>query len=31
MKRYCLALDLIDDPVMIEEYEEYHKNVWKEI
>ena len=31
MKRYCLALDLVDDPVLIEEYENYHKNVWKEI
>ena len=31
MKRYCLALDLVDDPVLIEEYENHHKNVWKEI
>ncbi len=31
MKRYCLALDLVDDPILIEEYEKYHKNVWKEI
>jgi L-rhamnose mutarotase len=33
MKRYCLALDLIDDPALIEEYEELHKseNVWPEI
>src|SRR5215212_255167 len=31
MKRYCLALDLVDDPVLIKEYENYHKNVWKEI
>ncbi len=31
MKRYCLALDLVDDPVMIKEYEEYHKNGRKEI
>ena len=30
-KRYCLALDLIDDPDLIEEYEEYHKDVWPEI
>ena len=30
-KRYCLALDLIDDPDLIEEYEGYHKNVWPEI
>lgn len=31
MKRYCLALDLKDDPVFIAEYESYHKNVWPEI
>ena len=31
MKRYCLALDLKDDPKLIAEYEAYHKNVWPEI
>lgn len=31
MKRYCLALDLVDDPVLIDEYEKYHVNVWPEI
>ncbi len=31
MKKYCLALDLIDDPRLIEEYEHYHKNGWPEI
>ena len=31
MKRYCLALDLKDDPGLIEKYEEYHKKVWPEI
>ncbi len=31
MKRYCLALDLKDDPKLIAEYEVYHKNVWPEI
>lgn len=31
MKRYCLALDLKNDPLLIEEYENYHKNVWPEI
>ena len=31
MKRYCLALDLVDDPMLVDEYENYHKNVWKEI
>lgn len=31
MKKYCLALDLIDDPVLIAEYEAYHKKIWPEI
>jgi len=33
MKRYCLALDLVDDPTLIEEYEHWHKaeNGWPEI
>ena len=31
MTRYCLALDLKDDPKLIAEYEAYHKNVWPEI
>ncbi|WP_026770449.1 L-rhamnose mutarotase [Asinibacterium sp. OR53] len=33
MKRYCLALDLKDDPSLIEEYEYYHKKevIWPEI
>lgn len=31
MFRYCLALDLKDDPALIAEYESYHKNVWPEI
>ena len=31
MKRYCLALDLKDDPALIKEYEDYHKAVWPEI
>jgi L-rhamnose mutarotase len=31
MKRYCLALDLKNDPQLIAEYEVYHKNVWPEI
>ncbi len=26
MKRYFLALDLVDDPKMIEEYEQWHKD-----
>jgi L-rhamnose mutarotase len=31
MKRYCLALDLRDDAVLIEEYKQYHRAVWPEI
>ena len=33
MKRYCLALDLVDDPALIAEYENWHKaeNSWSEI
>lgn len=31
MSRYCLALDLKNDPALIEEYERYHKKVWPEI
>lgn len=29
--RYCLALDLQNDPAMIAEYEAWHRNVWPEI
>lgn len=31
MKKYALALDLQDDPILIQEYEGYHRNVWPEI
>ena len=31
MKKFCLALDLKDDPALIQKYQEYHKNVWPEI
>lgn len=31
MRRYCLALDLIDNEKLIAEYEAYHRNVWPEI
>lgn len=33
MNRYCLALDLKDDPALIAEYENWHKseNIWPEI
>ncbi len=26
MKKYCLALDLVDDPALITEYEHFHKS-----
>lgn len=31
MKRYCLALDLIDDAEKIKKYQEFHQNIWPEI
>jgi L-rhamnose mutarotase len=31
MKRYCLALDLVNDPELIAAYEEHHRQVWPEI
>src|SRR5690606_3558608 len=31
MKKYVMALDLIDDPQLIKEYEDYHRAVWPEI
>jgi len=31
MKKYCLALDLVDDQVLIEEYVKWHRAVWEEI
>jgi L-rhamnose mutarotase len=30
-RRYCLALDLQDDPQLIAEYRRYHEHVWPEI
>jgi len=29
--RYCLTLDLIDDPHLIAEYRRYHEAVWPEV
>jgi L-rhamnose mutarotase len=29
--RYCLALDLKDDPALIAEYERHHDHIWPEI
>ena len=31
IKRYCLTLDLKEDPELIEEYKEYHRKVWPEV
>lgn len=28
---HYLTLDLVDDPLLIAEYEAYHKNVWPEV
>jgi L-rhamnose mutarotase len=30
-KRYCLTLDLQDDPQLIAEYKQYHQKIWPEI
>ncbi|TAE24605.1 MAG: L-rhamnose mutarotase [Cytophagales bacterium] len=29
--RYCLALDLINNPALIAEYERYHERIWPQI
>lgn len=29
--KHCMALDLVDDPVLIAEYDAYHTRVWPEI
>ncbi|MGN6181993.1 MAG: L-rhamnose mutarotase [Mucilaginibacter sp.] len=31
MPRYCLTLDLKNDPELIKTYEEHHKAIWPEI
>ncbi|RYG09574.1 MAG: L-rhamnose mutarotase [Chitinophagaceae bacterium] len=31
MKKYALALDLVDDEKLIAEYEAYHQSIWPEI
>ncbi len=28
MIRHCFACDLVDDPILISEYEAYHQRVW---
>jgi L-rhamnose mutarotase len=30
-KRYCLTLDLKDDPQLIAEYRRHHEKIWQEI
>jgi len=30
-KRYCLTLDLEDDPALIAEYRRHHQKIWPEI
>jgi len=30
-RRYCLTLDLKDDPQLIAEYKRYHRKIWPEI
>jgi L-rhamnose mutarotase len=30
-RRYCLTLDLKDDPELIAEYRRYHEKIWPEI
>lgn len=31
LTKYCLALDLKDDQVLIAEYEQWHQKIWPEI
>ncbi|MCG1036069.1 L-rhamnose mutarotase [Polaribacter sargassicola] len=31
MKKHCFALDLKDDQKLIDEYKEYHQEIWPEI
>ena len=31
LRRYCLALDLKNDPEKISEYKKYHEKIWPEI
>jgi L-rhamnose mutarotase len=30
-RRFCFALDLKDDPALIDEYRKYHEHIWPEI
>ncbi|GAB3427795.1 L-rhamnose mutarotase [Niabella aquatica] len=31
MKKYCLTVDLKNDPALIAAYEQYHQEIWPEI
>lgn len=31
IRRFCLTLDLKDDPALITEYKRYHQKIWPEI
>ncbi len=31
MKTYAMSLDLLESPETINEYKEFHKNVWPEV
>ncbi|XOV95338.1 MAG: L-rhamnose mutarotase [Bacteroidota bacterium] len=31
VKRYCMHLELKDDPTLIQEYKEWHSRVWPEV
>lgn len=31
MKRYCQTLELVDDPILIEQYCDAHAHVWPEV
>jgi L-rhamnose mutarotase len=31
MTDYCFTLDLKNDPILIEEYEQWHQHVWPEV
>jgi len=30
-RRYCQALDLVDDPALIAEYQQHHQRIWPDI
>jgi len=30
-RRFCQALDLVDDPQLIAEYQQHHQRIWPEV